>query len=45
MPGRRVLTRLIIGEYRSWAPYNEAQATHWTHRYPAVALTPMMELV
>lgn len=45
MPGRSLLTRLIIGEYREWEPYNEAQATYWTHRYPAVALFPMMDLV
>ena len=25
MPGRRLLTRAIIGEYREWEPYNEQQ--------------------
>ena len=44
-PGRRLLTRLLVGEYREWEPENAQQARYWTHRYPAVALFPMMELV
>ena len=44
-PGRRLLLRVLVGEYRQWEPVNEAQARYWTHRYPAPALFPMMELV
>jgi esterase/lipase len=45
MPGRRILTRLIVGKYREWEPGNEQQARYWTWRYPSTALFPMMELV
>ncbi len=44
-PGRKLLLRLVVGEYRQWEPANELQARYWTHRYPARALFPMMELV
>lgn len=39
------LTRLIVGEYRSWKPFNEAQARYWTSRYPSRALVQMMAMV
>lgn len=45
MPGRGILSRLIVGEYREWEPGNELQARYWTTRYPTTALFPMMELV
>ena len=45
LPGRRRLARLLIGEYREWEPENDQQAKYWTHRYPSVALFPMIELV
>ena len=45
MPGRRLIAKLLIGEYREWEPANEGQARYWTWRYPTVALFPMMELV
>ena len=45
VPGRRILTRLAVGEYREWEPLNEQQAKYWTYRYPSTALFPMMELV
>lgn len=45
LPGRHLLARLLVGEYREWEPENALQAKYWTHRYPAVALFPMMELV
>lgn len=44
-PGRRILLRLIIGKERSWEPANEGIARYWSHRYPAPAIFPMMELV
>ncbi|MFT5680016.1 MAG: pimeloyl-ACP methyl ester carboxylesterase [Myxococcota bacterium] len=45
MPGRGLLSRLIIGEYREWEPGNALHGKYWTTRYPTVALFPMMELV
>jgi len=45
MPGRGILTRLLVGEYREWEPGNAQQGKYWTTRYPTTALFPMMELV
>ncbi|MFT4974927.1 MAG: esterase/lipase [Myxococcota bacterium] len=44
-PGRRLLARIVIGTHREWQPKNELVGRYWTHRYPARALFPMIELV
>lgn len=44
-PGRRLLLRLVVGTHREWTPSSEAVARAWTHRYPAPALLPMIDLV
>ena len=35
----------LIGEERSFAPVNDAQAAHWTTRYPTAALLPLGALL
>ncbi len=42
MPWGQQLTKLIVGEYREWTPYNEMQRRYWTTRYPTSAIFPMM---
>lgn len=39
------LSRLLLGESRGFAPYNDRHAAHWTTRYPTRALMPMAALV
>ncbi len=41
-PAGRILTRLLIGETRSWEPQNEAQARYWSTSYPSSALIEMV---
>ena len=45
VPGRRLLTRLIVGRYRDWEPQNELEGRYWTHRYPSTSLFTMMETI
>jgi len=44
-PGRQLIVRVVLGTHREWEPDNELFDRYWTHRYPARALFPMMELV
>lgn len=44
LPGR-IITRWVVGPYRSWTPRTPKEARYWTHRYPVEALFPMMSLV
>lgn len=44
-PGSELFVPLLLGEERSWRPYNELQAQYWSTRYPTVALLSMMQLV
>lgn len=39
------LTRLILGERRSWVPANPLQAKYWSTDYPTASLVEMMRLV
>lgn len=43
-PGRRMLMRAVVGEYREWEPRSALQAKYWTNKYPATALFPMADL-
>lgn len=45
LPAARYWLPLVFGETRSFEPMNEAQARHWTTRYPSVALFPMAAAV
>lgn len=40
-----LLLRLVVGREYTFEPINQAHARYWTHRYPAVALRPMMAMV
>lgn len=40
----RLLLRVAVGREYGFEPQNEAQARHWTTRYPSSALLPMIEL-
>ncbi|CDZ55742.1 alpha/beta hydrolase [Neorhizobium galegae] len=44
-PVAQQLSRLLLGESRSFTPYNDCHAAHWTTRYPTSALLPMAALV
>ena len=39
------LTRLILGERRSWTPANPLQKKYWSTDYPTTAIVEMMRLV
>ncbi len=45
IPGARHWLPPILGRERYWRPRNEAQARHWTFRYPTEAVFPMAALV
>ncbi len=40
----RLLLRAAVGREYRFEPQNEAQARHWTTRYPSSSLLPMIEL-
>jgi len=44
-PGGPLIARLMIGETRSWQPYNDQQARFWSTRYPTHTLVEVMRLV
>jgi len=44
-PFARTTVPLIIGAERSFEPYNDEHARHWTYSYPSVAVLPMAALV
>lgn len=44
-PAGPLLARLIVGETRSWQPYNSEQARFWSTSYPTSAAVEMMRLV
>ncbi|CAN7341252.1 alpha/beta hydrolase [Rhizobium sp. LjRoot254] len=45
VPFARELSRLVLGETRSFEPGNERQRVFWTTSYPVEALLPMAETV
>jgi alpha-beta hydrolase superfamily lysophospholipase len=45
LPAARYWLPLLLGENRSFEPMNEAQARHWTTKYPSVAVFPMAATV
>lgn len=44
-PAGPLLARILVGETRSWKPYNEDQARFWSTSYPVDAAVEMMRLV
>jgi esterase/lipase len=44
-PGGPQLAYLVVGETRSWKPFNELQAKYWSTTYPMAAVVEMMRLV
>lgn len=44
-PAGPLLAELVVGETRSWEPYNEAQGRYWSTSYPMSAAVEMMRLV
>jgi esterase/lipase len=44
-PGGPQLAYLVVGETRSWKPFNELQAKYWSTTYPMDAVVEMMRLV
>ena len=44
-PAGPLLARLLVGETRSWEPYNDDQARFWSTSYPLDAAVEMMRLV
>ncbi|GGD22343.1 alpha/beta hydrolase [Aureimonas glaciei] len=45
LPFARKIGPWLLGEERSFDPVNDAQASHWTTRYPLVSLLPMGALI
>lgn len=45
LPFARELSRLVLGETRSFEPGNERQRVYWTTSYPTDAILPMAETV
>jgi len=44
-PGGPWLAELLVGETRSWTPWNELQGRYWSTSYPTAATVEMMRLV
>ena len=44
-PAGPLLARILVGETRSWEPYNERQGLYWSTTYPIGAAVEMMRLV
>lgn len=44
-PAGPLIARLLVGETRSWQPYNAAQARYWSTSYPMNSAVEMMRLV
>lgn len=44
-PAGPLLARILVGETRSWEPYNERQGLYWSTTYPIEAAVEMMRLV
>ena len=44
-PAGPLLARLLVGETRSWEPYNDEQGRYWSTSYPMAAAVEMMRLV
>ncbi len=44
-PAGPLLASLLVGETRSWEPYNEQQGLYWSTSYPMAAAVEMMRLV
>ncbi|MDH4107053.1 MAG: alpha/beta hydrolase [Gammaproteobacteria bacterium] len=44
-PGGRLLAEMLVGETRSWTPWNELQGRYWATSYPTAATVEMMRLV
>lgn len=44
-PAGPMLASLLVGETRSWEPYNEEQGRYWSTTYPLAAAVEMMRLV
>lgn len=44
-PAGPLLARVLVGETRSWEPYNEQQGLYWSTTYPIGAAVEMMRLV
>ena len=44
-PAGPLLARILVGETRSWEPYNEQQGLYWSTTYPIGAAVEMMRLV
>jgi esterase/lipase len=44
-PAGPLLARILVGETRSWKPYNDDQARFWSTSYPVDAAVEMMRLV
>ncbi len=44
-PAGPLLASLLVGDTRSWEPYNELQGRYWSTSYPMAAAVEMMRLV
>ena len=44
-PAGPFLAELLVGETRSWEPYNKQQGLYWSTSYPMAAAVEMMRLV
>ena len=44
-PGGPWLAELLVGETRTWTPWNELQGRYWSTSYPTAATVEMMRLV
>ncbi|KIT14639.1 alpha/beta hydrolase [Jannaschia aquimarina] len=44
-PAARAWVPLVAGETRSWEPFNDRHARHWTTSYPTVATLPVQALI
>lgn len=44
-PAGPLLASLLVGDTRSWEPYNEQQGRYWSTSYPMAAAVEMMRLV
>ena len=44
-PAGPLLASLLVGDTRSWEPYNEQQGLYWSTSYPMAAAVEMMRLV
>ena len=44
-PAGPFIAKLVVGDTRTWTPYNEQQARYWSTSYPIDAVVEMMRLV